>query len=104
MKGKEEELTLASEGAGDVLGLEVFGHVAVQVVDVVDTGNEGSNGVLGIQAALASLQVQLGNTVRVGVALEAGLGADSVLVTEVLLPRGGIGDVRGGHCGKVFVV
>lgn len=74
------------------------------MVDVVDTGNEGSNGVLGIQAALASLQVQLGNTVCVGMALEAGLGADSVLVTEELLPRGGIGDVRGGHCDKVLVV
>ncbi|KAK5814266.1 hypothetical protein F5H01DRAFT_346246 [Linnemannia elongata] len=92
---------LASEGAGDVLGRDLSGHVAVQMVDVVDTGNKGSNSVLGIQAGLA-LQVSSGHTVRAVMALKSGR-ADSVLVTEELGPWGDIGDVRGGHCDDVFV-
>lgn len=91
-------LTLASEGAGDVLGLKFGDHVAEQVVDVVDASNEGSNGVLGINTGLTFLQ--LGDTVLVVVAAETGL-AYSVLVAVVLGPGGSVGDVSGGHCDKV---
>lgn len=71
------------------------------MVDIVDTGNEGSNVVLFVNTGLAFLQLR--NTVLVDMALETGL-ADGVLVTVVLGPGSGVGDVSGGHCEKVLCV
>jgi hypothetical protein len=93
--GEVKKLTLASKGASS-LGSNGSGHVAVQVVDVVDTSNEGSNGVLSIQAGLAILQGW--DAVLAEVARAARLGAITGGVTVVLGPGGGGGDVSSGHC------
>lgn len=87
---------LASEGAEGGLGLDGLGHVAEQVVDVVDTGNEGSKRVLLIQASLTLLQV--GDTVLVVVARESLVNARFGGAAEVLGPGGSDGGGVSGHC------